>query len=134
MFENYTTEMLKDGKKLTVTLWDTAGQEDYDRLRPLSYDKTDVIILCYDITSRSSFENVDLRWLPEIRHFCPSVPIVLVACKTDLRVDPNRNDTTDDVMNASNQSLDIEGTRKGKKSKNVTTAEVGRTILALFLG
>ena len=70
-------------------LWDTAGQEEYDRLRPLSYDNVDVVIICYDVTTPASFENVSVRWAPETRHFCPEAPIILVGCKTDLKSEKN---------------------------------------------
>jgi GTPase SAR1 family protein len=56
-------------------------QEDYDRLRPLSYPQTDVFFICYSIEMRSSFENVQHKWVHEVRHYCPHVPLVLVACK-----------------------------------------------------
>merc|ERR1712224_711449 len=68
-------------------LWDTAGQEDYDRLRPLSYPNTDVFIVCYSIISPTSLENVGNKWLPEIRHHCPNSPFLLVGTKSDLRKD-----------------------------------------------
>ena len=68
-------------------LWDTAGQEDYDRLRPLSYPQTDVFLVCYSIISRSSFENVKTKWIPEIKHHVPEAPFLLVGTKTDLRDD-----------------------------------------------
>lgn len=63
----------------------SAGQEDYDRLRPLSYDNVDVILICYDVSCKDSFENVQVRWAPEIRHFCYKIPVILVGCKIDLR-------------------------------------------------
>ncbi|KAK3106574.1 hypothetical protein FSP39_022813 [Pinctada imbricata] len=85
VFDNYCANMMVDGKPVSLGLWDTAGQEDYDRLRPLSYPQTDVFFVCFGVENRSSFENVPSKWLPEIRHFCPDVPIVLVACKIDLR-------------------------------------------------
>jgi Ras family protein A len=68
-------------------LWDTAGQEDYDRLRPLSYPDTDVILMCFSIDSPDSLENIPEKWTPEVRHFCPNVPIILVGNKKDLRND-----------------------------------------------
>lgn len=39
---------------MELALWDTAGQEDYDRLRPLSYPDTDVILMCFSIDSPDS--------------------------------------------------------------------------------
>jgi len=70
---------------MELTLWDTAGQEDYDRLRPLSYPDTDVIIICYDISNPDSLTNIPEKWLPEVKHFCPNAPILLVGNKKDLR-------------------------------------------------
>ena len=64
-----------------------SGQEDYDRLRPLSYPDTDVILMCFSIDSPDSLENIPEKWTPEVRHFCPTVPIVLVGNKKDLRFD-----------------------------------------------
>lgn len=78
---------------VNVTLYDTAGQEDYDRLRPLSYPETDVFLVCFSIVSPTSFENVRNKWQKEIAHFCPKVPIVLVGTKLDLREEPNTIET-----------------------------------------
>ncbi len=51
---------------------DISGQEDYDRLRPLSYPDTDVILMCFSIDSPDSLENIPEKWTPEVRHFCPT--------------------------------------------------------------
>jgi len=87
VFENYVADIEIDHKNVELALWDTAGQEDYDRLRPLSYPDTDVILMCFSIDSPDSLENIPEKWVPEVRHFCPSVPIVLVGNKMDLRQD-----------------------------------------------
>jgi Ras-related C3 botulinum toxin substrate 1 len=68
-------------------LWDTAGQEDYDRLRPLSYPQTDVFLVCFSIISPPSFENVSNKWYPELSHHCPQAPSILIGTKLDLRED-----------------------------------------------
>ncbi|KAG8199877.1 hypothetical protein JTE90_015868 [Oedothorax gibbosus] len=87
VFENYVADIEVDLKQVELALWDTAGQEDYDRLRPLSYPDTDVILMCFSIDSPDSLENIMEKWNPEVRHFCPNVPIVLVGNKKDLRQD-----------------------------------------------
>jgi Ras family protein A len=89
VFENYVADIEVDGKQVELALWDTAGQEDYDRLRPLSYPDTDVILMCFSIDSPDSLDNIPEKWTPEVRHFCPNVPIILVGNKKDLRNDPN---------------------------------------------
>ncbi|XP_052778960.1 ras-like GTP-binding protein RHO [Mya arenaria] len=87
VFENYVADIEVDGKQVELALWDTAGQEDYDRLRPLSYPDTDVILMCFSIDSPDSLENIPEKWTPEVKHFCPNVPIILVGNKKDLRND-----------------------------------------------
>ena len=66
---------------------DTAGQEDYDRLRPLSYPMTDVFLICFSVANRSSFESVTCKWRPELEHHCPGAKMILVGLKADLRED-----------------------------------------------
>ncbi|RDW75155.1 Ras family protein-2 [Coleophoma cylindrospora] len=87
VFENYITYPThpSSGKTVELALWDTAGQEEYDRLRPLSYPETDLLFVCFAIDCPNSLENVMDKWYPEVLHFCPYTPLVLVGLKSDLR-------------------------------------------------
>ncbi|KAH6648809.1 Rho GTPase [Truncatella angustata] len=87
VFENYITYPTHppSGKTVELALWDTAGQEEYDRLRPLSYPETDLIFVCFAIDCPNSLENVMDKWYPEVLHFCPYTPLILVGLKSDLR-------------------------------------------------
>ncbi|KAL2222162.1 putative Rho GTPase Rho4 [Thermoascus aurantiacus ATCC 26904] len=87
VFENYITQTIHgpSGKTVELALWDTAGQEEYDRLRPLSYPETDLLFVCFAIDCPASLENVMDKWYPEVLHFCPTTPLILVGLKSDLR-------------------------------------------------
>uniref|UniRef100_G1KHK8 Ras homolog family member A n=1 Tax=Anolis carolinensis TaxID=28377 RepID=G1KHK8_ANOCA len=110
VFENYVADIEVDGKQVELALWDTAGQEDYDRLRPLSYPDTDVILMCFSTDSPDSLENIPEKWTPEVKHFCPNVPIILVGNKKDLRNDEHtrrelakmkqENATNEEILNS----------------------------------
>lgn len=89
VFENYNATVIFEGKTVSVGLWDTAGQEDYDRLRPLSYPDTNVFLLCFSLVLPSSYNNVPEKWVPELRHHCPYTSIVLIGTKQDMREDPD---------------------------------------------
>jgi Ras family protein A len=88
ILEINTVDIVVDGKDIELGLWDTAGQEDYDRARPLSYPDTNAVVIVFAIDSPDSLEFVQEKWVPEVQHFCPGCPIVLVGCKADLRYDP----------------------------------------------
>ncbi|RHZ60149.1 hypothetical protein CDV55_105073 [Aspergillus turcosus] len=92
VFENYVHDIFVDNVHMELSLWDTAGQEEFDRLRALSYEDTHVIMLCFSVDSPDSFENVASKWIDEIRENCPGVKLVLTALKCDLRKDEDLND------------------------------------------
>jgi len=88
VFENFITDVDIDGEHVELALWDTAGQEEYDRLRPLTYSNANVILICFAIDCPDSLENVQEKWISEVMHFCPGLPLILVGCKLDLRGEP----------------------------------------------
>ncbi|KAH8239463.1 hypothetical protein KR032_004655 [Drosophila birchii] len=87
VFNNYSSNVVVDAKSINLGLYDTAGPEDYDRLRPLSYPQTNVFLICFSLVNPRTLENVRAKWFPEVRHHCPSVPIILVGTMLDLRDD-----------------------------------------------
>ncbi|KAK9378139.1 small GTPase superfamily [Kockiozyma suomiensis] len=88
VFETYVTDCRVDGKSVQLALWDTAGQEEYERLRPLSYSRAHVILVGFAVDTPDSLENVTTKWITEINEICPDIPIILVGLKKDLRQDP----------------------------------------------
>lgn len=87
VFETSITSVPVEDRLVELALWDTAGQEDYDRLRPLSYPDTDVLLLCFAIDKPDSKDNISKKWIHELKQYAPMVPIILVGCKADLRHD-----------------------------------------------
>jgi len=82
------TDCRVDGKSVQLALWDTAGQEDYERLRPLAYSQAHVILIAFSVDTPDSLENIKHKWADEAAERCPGVPIILVGLKKDLREDP----------------------------------------------
>ncbi|KAH3762641.1 Rho GTPase [Pelomyxa schiedti] len=85
VFDNYTAAVIIDGKPISAGLWDTAGQTDYDRLRPLSYPQTDVFLLVFSVLSPTSFQNAVTKWYEEVNFHCPSAEILLIGTEIEGR-------------------------------------------------
>lgn len=85
VFENYATDCRVDGKPVRLTLWDTAGQEEYERLRPLSYSKANIILIGFALNAPDSLENACVKWAQEVKQYCPNAPVILIGLKKDLR-------------------------------------------------
>ncbi|CAL9731681.1 GTP-binding protein Rho4p [Monosporozyma unispora] len=85
VFVNSTSKIeAPTGESIELALWDTASQEEYNRLRPLSYTNADVLMICYAINDSESLQHAEERWFPEVKHFCYDTPIILVGLKSDL--------------------------------------------------
>lgn len=79
-------EVKVKNKVIKLALFDTAGQEDYDQFRTLSYPGTDIFLLCFSIDNPTSFENITNKWHKEICEHS-SADFILVGTKLDLRND-----------------------------------------------
>lgn len=76
------------GKRVLVQTWDTAGQERFKSITSAYYRGSSGAIICYDCTSKETFDNAKL-WIEEFRtKTTPTTPIILVACKGDLKSQP----------------------------------------------
>jgi len=106
VFDNYAVDISIKEKSYTLALFDTAGQESFDKLRPVAYPQTDIFLVCFSVVLPSSLSNVQRLWINEIQRYCPKTPFILVGTKTDLRNDPQ----------------EIEKLAK-KKQKPITTEE-----------
>ncbi|KAL0577755.1 Rho GTPase [Marasmius crinis-equi] len=96
VFDNYVAEIRLDEKHVQLALWDTAGQEEYERLRPMSYSKSHVILIAFALDTPDSLENVETKWIEEVRSICgPTIPVILVGCKADLRPNTGHPNTPD---------------------------------------
>ena len=86
-FDTLSANIMHDGNPTQLELADTPGAEDYDRLWPLSYPGAAVVGIGFSVISRSSFEGVTEKWLPDIRQHLGQTPIILIGMKADLRDD-----------------------------------------------
>ena len=86
VFEHKSANFEVDGRNINLNLWDTAGQEDYDRIRPLSYSNTDVFLICFALDNKGSFENIRRKWVPEVKSQSKRAKLILVGLKSDLRL------------------------------------------------
>lgn len=100
-------DIFVDNVHIELSLWDTAGQEEFDRLRSLSYDDTHAIMLCFSVDSKDSLENVESKWVGEIAENCQGVKLVLVALKCDLRESSDDGDANDPTENSQREKKDM---------------------------
>lgn len=123
MFENYVHDIFVDGQAMQLSLWDTAGQEEFDRLRSLSYSDTHTIMLCFSVDSRDSLENVQTKWVSEIVDHCDGVKLVLVALKCDLRSNEDSPAPASDDANGLSDSSKPTGGQGGAQKKLISYEE-----------
>jgi len=77
--DTYSTRVSVGEDIVMLSLWDTSGDEVYDRVRPLSYVKADVGCITFSYDNYDSFSNITSKWYPEIHHYLPDIPIILIG-------------------------------------------------------
>ncbi|KAH7544910.1 hypothetical protein FEM48_Zijuj01G0036000 [Ziziphus jujuba var. spinosa] len=85
VFDNFSANVVVDGSTVNLGLWDTAGQEDYNRLRPLSYRGADVFLLAFSLISKASYENISKKG-EELRKLIGAVTYIECSSKTQQNV------------------------------------------------
>ncbi|EAX89059.1 multidrug resistance protein, putative [Trichomonas vaginalis G3] len=139
IFDNYSQSISIDGQNVNLQLWDTAGQEDYEKIRPMSYPDTDVFLVCFSLVNPVSLENVENVWINEITTGTPKAKKILVGLKKDLRdnfdpaVDPTAKPVTAEegqkVAQKIGASKYMECSARTKDGLNEIFAEAGRLII-----
>jgi len=112
IFENYSSLLCVNGTVFKLDLWDTAGQEDYDSTRRLTYDRTDIFMIMFSIDDRVSLSNIEHKWVIDITNHAPDSLYVLIGTKIDLRnntekkkVNYNRRRKTNGIKRGSRRLL-----------------------------
>ncbi|ELP87799.1 Rho GTPase, putative [Entamoeba invadens IP1] len=144
VFENMAAIVEVNGVGYSVNMWDTAGQEEYTQLRPLSYPGTDLFIVCYSTIQSISLENMKDKWIPELRTYCPSALIYSVGLKTDLRTNPDilaklketgqKTVTLDEAKEfIKKNGLDVQGVSECSAKTHEGIVEAFQTAVGLFI-
>ena len=90
LLENFSLNVEVNGQEIDLTIIKLPGQEEYERFRSMHYVGTNVVLICFNIADRITFDNVRAHWIHEVRKHCPKVPLILVGCKADLRGDATK--------------------------------------------
>jgi small GTP-binding protein len=75
--------LIIDDSEVTMTLWDTGGQELFDCIRPQYFRGAKGALIIYDVTKKESFEHLD-KWFSDLDEQCGKISVILVANKIDL--------------------------------------------------
>jgi len=84
-FDNFHCVYPFESRSISLGLWDTAGQSDFEKLRPISYKEADVFLLFFSVVNPTSAENIKDKWINEVKTHCPTVPYFLIGTQTDQR-------------------------------------------------
>lgn len=122
IFDNFSVLEEFDGKLVNITLWDTAGQDDYINFRTQTcYRSTDIFLVCFSTVNPHSFQNVKQKWIPELQAHSPATPFILCGTQTDLRSDEK---VLADLTASGSEPISTKvGQRRAKEIKALTYVE-----------
>ena len=84
--------LLKSGDKVSIQIWDIAGQEKWIKMRQMYYGGTHGALIVGDITRIKTFEQLSEFWIPDLRKNCGDIPKIIVVNKVDLAPLISKND------------------------------------------
>jgi len=85
VFDNHKCKVVVEGTEYQITIWDTAGQDEYHVLKPLSYNGCDIFLICFTVTDGQQFYNAVHKWHHELSKKHSSIPKIFVGTKIDMR-------------------------------------------------
>jgi small GTP-binding protein len=102
--------MILKSQSISLKLTDTSGSTEYDGLRPLAYQKCNVVVLCFSVNDQTSLDNIWNKWFAEVKRHAPHASILLVGLKKDLRsISHDKNNVGQDfVTESSARSLALQ--------------------------
>ncbi|MFX1573095.1 MAG: Rab family GTPase [Promethearchaeota archaeon] len=112
--------ILNNNVKVTLQIWDIAGQERWTKMRNAYYAGAKGILLVGDLTRKNTFIQIEDFWFPDMKHYCPSAPISLLANKNDL------------VKELTEQEITSLGRRINSISTFYTSAKTGDNVELAF--
>jgi len=125
VFDNFEKVEEFEGEKYVLGLWDTAGQEEYDHLRPISYPETDIFLVCFSMDDGTrSLDSIWSKWKPELDRYAPDTPFILVGTKFDLY--------DEEVMGYSEADLEALAKEKGAIAYISTSSKDMHNVDKLF--
>ncbi|GFR97615.1 GTP-binding protein rhoA [Elysia marginata] len=128
VFETELVSVNTGKENVELIMFDTAGQEDYDRLRPFSYTDVDVVLICFSLAEQNTLTNVVENWSPEIRYFCGDVPVILVGNKKDLRdAESSLSSSSKGSLSASSSSGETAAVSEGKTNRDQSASDTHTT-------
>ncbi len=103
--DNYAFEMRYKAQEVRLNIVDTYGSDEYDNLRPMSYNDTDVFIICFSILSRQHFDRVKSHWISEVKPYAKNASIILVGSKLDTRGTLPEHVTEEEISHSEGESM-----------------------------